>query len=78
MAISSRFTRYIETSSFPYVTQMNGSKKEINEYLQGIYSTVVLKDVVDRYHISDVMMLESVLSFVLDNIGSLVSTTKKS
>jgi predicted AAA+ superfamily ATPase len=39
---------------------------------------VVLKDVVDRYHISDVMMLESVLSFVLDNIGSLVSTTKKS
>ncbi|MCK5848657.1 MAG: ATP-binding protein [Caldisericia bacterium] len=69
-----KFTRYIETSSFPYVSKLEGNQREINEYLQGIYSTVILKDVVSRYKISDVMMLESVLSFVFDNIGSQLST----
>jgi len=74
--LNHKFTRYIETSSFPYVSKLDGNKKEIEEYLQGIYSTVILKDVVSRYSISDVMMLESVLSFVFDNIGSQLSTKK--
>ncbi len=74
--LNDKFTRYIETSSFPYVTTLNNNQREIQEYLQGIYSTIVLKDVVSRYSISDVMMLESVLSFVFDNIGSQLSTKK--
>jgi predicted AAA+ superfamily ATPase len=74
--LNHKFTSYIETSSFPYVLKLNGNKKEIEEYLQGIYSTVILKDVVSRYNISDVMMLESILRFVFDNIGSQLSTKK--
>ncbi|MDD4029361.1 MAG: ATP-binding protein, partial [Caldisericia bacterium] len=74
--LSRKFVQYIETSSFPYVFTLGGNQREIHEYLQGIYSTVILKDVVDRYGISDVMMLESVLSFIFDNIGSQLSTRK--
>lgn len=71
-----KYRRYIESSSFPYVLNYGGSEKEIRDYLSGIYNTVLLKDVVARYKISDIMMLESVVRFIFDNIGSRLSTTR--
>lgn len=71
-----KYRRYIENSSFPYVLNYNNNEKEIRDYLSGIYNTVLLKDIVARYRISDVMMLESVVKFVFDNIGNQLSTTK--
>ena len=44
--------------------------------LKSLYNTVVLKDIVARKNISDVMMLESVLRFSTDNIGSIFSTNE--
>lgn len=71
-----KYRQYIEKSSFPYVLNFGNDEKEIRDYLLGIYNTVLLKDVVTRYRISDVMMLESVIKFVFDNIGNQLSTTK--
>ncbi len=70
------FDCYLRDSSFPYALQLTGSEKDILEYLRGIYSSVLLKDVVTRQRIADVMMLEDVIKFVFDNIGSLLSSTK--
>jgi predicted AAA+ superfamily ATPase len=69
-----KYREYIERGSFPYVTELGGKRKEIDEYLRGIYSTVVLKDIISRYHFPDPMQLESVLRFIFDSIGNLVST----
>jgi len=44
--------------------------------LRSIYDTVIVKDVISRKSITDVMMLESVLRFLMDNIGSQLSTKK--
>ena len=44
--------------------------------MNGIYSTIVLKDVVARYKISDTKMLESVIRFIFDSIGSPISAKK--
>ena len=74
--VSEKYKLYIENSSFPYVLNYNSNEKEIHDYLSGIYNTVLLKDIVARYSISDVMMLESVTRFIFDNIGSQLSTTK--
>ena len=74
--ISEKYKLYIENSSFPYILNYNNDVNEINVYLTGIYNTVLLKDVVARYKIADVMMLESVVRFVFDNIGNQLSTTK--
>jgi predicted AAA+ superfamily ATPase len=70
------YNDYLSESSFPYTLQLNGSQKEISDYLHGIYSSVLLKDVVARHKITDVMMLESVVKFVFDSIGSQISSTK--
>jgi uncharacterized protein len=70
------YQSYIETSSFPYVFQLDNELNQISDYLKSLYNTVVLKDIVARKNISDVMMLESVLRFLADNIGNILSTKK--
>ena len=42
----------------------------------GIYSTVLLKDIVARKNISDISQLESIIRFMFDNIGNIVSIKK--
>lgn len=73
--LSGKYRRYLETS-FPYATELGGNPKAIEEYLSGIYHTVVLKDVVGRLKNADPMMLESILRFVYSSIGSPISTKK--
>ena len=71
-----KYASYLNESSFPYTLQLNGLQKDIREYLAGIYNSILLRDVVARLRVSDVMMLESVTRFVFHNIGSLLSTSK--
>ena len=70
------YANYITYSSFPYATQLQNNMQVVNDYLRGIYSTIVLKDVMQRKKVGDSMMLESVISFVADNIGNTLSTKK--
>lgn len=74
--LAQTYTRYLETSSFPYAISLNEQPKEIRDYLNAIYNTIVVKDIINRNKISDVMMLESVTRFIFDNIGNQLSTKK--
>lgn len=67
---------YIENGGFPYILNLNNDKNLIRNYLDGIYNTILLKDIVSRNNVKDVMILESVVKFLFDNIGQLVSTNK--
>ncbi len=74
--LSRKYRNYIETSSFPYVLDMKQDARVIREYLNGIYNTIVVKDITQRNKFPDTMMLESVLRFAYDNIGNILSTKK--
>lgn len=74
--LNRKYREYLETSSFPYATELDGNRKAIEEYLSGIYHTVVLKDVIGRLKSADPMMLESILRFVYSSTGSPISTKK--
>ena len=74
--IQTRYRKYLENSSFPYVLQLNDEKEQIRTYLSGIYNTVILKDVVQRNKISDVTGLENIVKFMFDNIGNSTSAKK--
>lgn len=65
------YRNYIEEGAFPYVLQLRKDREMIREYLLGVYNTIVLKDVVSRRKITDVMMLQSVVRFLADNIGNI-------
>ena len=70
------YNDYIRFGSLPYVLELDRDAEIIKGYLEGVFNTVVLKDVVARKKISDVMMLESVIKFMFDTLGSIVSTKK--
>ena len=74
--LGKKYLDYLRYSSFPYTTMLEENVERITEYLQGIYSTVMLKDILSRKNVSDTMMLESVIHFMFDNIGNLTSTKK--
>ncbi len=70
-SIETAYRYYIEDGAFPYVLQLKNDREMIREYLLGLYNTIVLKDVVSRRKITDVMMLQSVVKFLADNIGNI-------
>ena len=73
---SVKYLEYLDNSSFPYALELKGQPNEIRDYLEGIYNTIVVKDIVSRKKITDVLMLKSILRFVFDNIGSPLSSKK--
>ena len=74
--LTRKFRMYLENGSFPYILQLDNDKKLINDYLEGIYNTVILKDVVTRKNIKDVAVLESIVKFMFDNVGNNASVKK--
>ncbi len=64
---------YTEKGAFPYVAQIKDDAEMVGEYLRGLYNTIVLKDVVARKKVSDVMILESVVRFLAANIGNVTA-----
>ena len=72
---SELFMRYLTDSSFPGTLEL-ARKQDIRMYLEGIYHTILLKDIVIRKKIGDSMMLQSVVEYMFDNIGNLCSSTK--
>lgn len=71
-----RYREYLETGSFPYAINLLGQPRELRDYLEGLYNTIVVKDIANRRKISDTMMLESIVRFVFDNIGNPLSSKK--
>ena len=69
------FSSYLENSSFPGVLELN-RKQDRHAYLEGIYNTILVKDIMDRSRIVNTSMLKSVIEFMFDNIGNLVSSNK--
>ncbi len=71
-----KYAEYLENSSFPQTLELKGQPDEIRDYLEGLYNTIVVKDIVNRKKITDTMMLKSLLRFVFDNIGNPLSSKK--
>lgn len=68
------FRQYINTSCFPEaVTLAKRSESLVNDYLQSIYNTVIIKDIAQRYKLRNLNNLQRVISLVFDSIGSYVS-----
>lgn len=72
--LEKKYVNYITNSSFPY-TLMLSNKRDIRMYLDGLFNTVIVKDIADRKDISDIGMLKDVIKFMFDNIGNLCSST---
>ena len=71
------FLNYMKNGGMPgNISILQTNPNDIDKYLDGIFSTIVYKDIMARNNITDKMLLESVLKFIFDSIGSPISTKK--
>lgn len=70
------FRKYINESSFPEaVTLAKRDTNLVNDYLQTIYDTVIIKDIAQRHNLRNLNNLHRIVSFLFDSVGSYVSPT---
>lgn len=69
------FSNYVQTSSFPFVLQLD-TTWSIQQYLSSIYDSVVLKDIIGRRKSVDVSILNRIIRFLFDSIGSEISANR--
>ena len=67
---------YLYFGSFPYAAVLGADSKMIKTYIDGIYNTVLIKDVAKRAGVTDISVLESIIKFLSHSVGSSISVKK--
>ena len=70
------FADYLRFGSFPFLATISKDEPIIESYIDGIYNTILVKDVAKREGITDISLLESIVKVMGSSIGSPVSTKK--
>lgn len=69
--------KYINYGGLPGLRPFGLDNPEtINDYLQGVYNTILVKDIIRRKKIRNVPFLENLIRFIADNIGKPMSATR--
>lgn len=68
-----QFANYLKYGGLPGIHQMKWEESRIMQYLLDIYNSVLLKDVISRNGIRDTALLESIVQYLMDNIGKTFS-----
>lgn len=67
------YADYLRGSSFPYALSLGGDMDLVGDYLDGIYNTVLVKDVLTRKQRTDATLVDRTARFLFDNIGNVTS-----
>ena len=77
------FAEYLKNGGLPYVAMLNDETDKIDMYLEGIYNTIIVKDVEERQNrketnpnkrrITDLSLLKNISKFLASSIGSPIS-----
>ena len=71
------FLDYMRNGGMPgNINILKTNANDLDKYLDGIFSTIVYKDIMARNNISDKMLLESVIKLIFDSVGSPISTKR--
>lgn len=74
---------YMRNGSLPYIAKLNGEAEKVDMYLEGIYNTIVVKDIEERQKrketdpnkrkVNDIALLKNISKFLASSVGSPVS-----
>lgn len=71
------FLEYMRNGGMPgNISILKDNPNDLDIYLEGIFTTIIYKDIITRNNITDKMLLERILKFIFDSIGSPISTKK--
>lgn len=68
---------YFKYGALPQTTILfNKDPDLVDSYLEGVFSTVIYKDIMQRKNINNKLLLDSIIKYIFNNIGSQISTKK--
>ncbi len=68
------FRDYIRFGGFPFIHRNQLDAKATLDYLEDLYNSIVLKDIVYRYGIRDVALFEKIMGYLMENMGNTLSS----
>lgn len=69
------FQKYLLSGGMPYLANLRFAEEPSKQYLQDLFTSVQLKDIVRRNKIRDVDLLERIIAYVMSNVGTTFSAT---
>ncbi len=72
---NSSLQKYMRIGGMPYLIHLNADEQLSMDYLQNLYSTILLKDVISRKQIRNVDFMERLVGYLADNVGNLFSAS---
>lgn len=69
ISLEKYFEQYLKSGGFPFIAKTNHNQEENYQIIDGIYSTVVTRDISKRHNISNLEMFNRVVRFILENLG---------
>ncbi len=66
------FLKYVEWGGMPQLYNLQ-NESQYTAYLEDLYNSIILRDIVERYGFKDVNLLNRILQFVIENIGGIFS-----
>lgn len=70
------FENYLEFGGLPGIHQLDLKEADTYKFISAIFNTIILKDVISRYEVRNVRVLENTYSYILDNLGNISSAKK--
>lgn len=74
--LDEKFNEYLKYGGLPAITLIKNNDELVLSYLNDIYNTIVKKDIIDRNNIKNPALLENIIKYLANNIGSPISATK--
>ena len=76
MNIENKFNEYLKYGGLPAITLIKNNDELVLSYLNDIYNSIVKKDIIDRNNLKNTTLLENIIKYLANNIGSPISSTK--
>ncbi len=68
--------QYIRTGGMPHLINLRQDESVHLEYLSNVFDSIVLRDIVSRYGVRNVRLLQDLILYLADNVGSLVTAKR--
>ena len=68
------FSNYLKFGGFPLIHSFNFDEEITYQYINSLYNTIILKDVVSRYNIRNVRLFQDIVKFIFSNLGYIFSS----
>ena len=71
--LKNHFQKYLTCGQFPYLSFINDDAQLLKDYLEGIFNTIIIKDIAVREKINDILLLKKIIECMCGAIGSPLS-----